>query len=103
MSDHRHTPECAELCIGAWMKEHSLRKLRARIEAQLNTARRRGFKKTMIPLAVTQAEEVQRIRSWAAERAVRATGAEDLDAADVTGAEPEGVLSSRRGGRTVDY
>ena len=58
---------------------------------------------TMIPLAVTQAEEVQRIRSWAAERAVRATGAEDLDAADVTGAEPEGALSSRRGGRTVDY
>ncbi|KQZ85660.1 ATPase [Microbacterium sp. Root166] len=58
---------------------------------------------TMIPLAVTQAEEVQRIRSWAAERAVRATGAEDLDAAEVTGTEPEGVLSSRRGGRTVDY
>jgi SpoVK/Ycf46/Vps4 family AAA+-type ATPase len=58
---------------------------------------------TMIPLAVTQAEEVQRIRTWAAERAVRATGAEDLDAPDTAGVEAEGVLSSRRGGRTVDY
>lgn len=58
---------------------------------------------TMIPLAVTQAEQVQRIRAWATERAVRATGTEDLDAAELTGAAPEGALSSRRGGRTVDY
>ena len=58
---------------------------------------------TMIPLAVTQAEEVQRIRTWATERAVRATGTEDLDPAELTGAVTEGALSSRRGGRTVDY
>jgi SpoVK/Ycf46/Vps4 family AAA+-type ATPase len=58
---------------------------------------------TMIPLAVTQAEEVQRIRTWATERAVRATGSEDLDPAESTGAVAEGALSSRRGGRTVDY
>ena len=58
---------------------------------------------TMIPLAVTQAEEVQRIRAWATERAVRATGSEDLDPAESTGAVAEGALSSRRGGRTVDY
>ena len=58
---------------------------------------------TMIPLAVTQAEEVQRIRTWATERAVRATGSEDLDPAESSGAVAEGALSSRRGGRTVDY
>ncbi|WP_309128550.1 AAA family ATPase [Microbacterium sp.] len=55
-----------------------------------------------IPLAVTQAEEVRRIRDWASERAVRATGSEDLDPIE-TGAEATGGLSSRRGGRTVDY
>nr|WP_198426059.1 AAA family ATPase [Microbacterium ureisolvens] len=58
---------------------------------------------TMIPLAVTQAEEVQRIRAWATERAVRATGTEDFDTAELSGAVTEGALSSRRGGRTVDY
>lgn len=56
-----------------------------------------------IPLAVTQAEEVRRIRDWAAERAVRATGTEDLDAVESGGSESAGVLSPRRGGRTVDY
>jgi hypothetical protein len=61
----------------------------------------------MIPLAVTQAEEVQTIRDWAEVRAVRATGSEDIDPAeealvgaiDTTGAG----LSNRRGGRTVDF
>lgn len=62
---------------------------------------------SMIPLAVTQAEEVAGIRSWAALRAVRATGVEDIDAADA--AAPAGVpatggdLARRRGGRTVDF
>lgn len=56
-----------------------------------------------IPLAVTQAEEVRRIRDWAAERAVRATGAEDLDAVEADGGDTTGTLSARRGGRTVDY
>lgn len=58
---------------------------------------------SMIPLAVTQAEEVARIRAWAAERAIRATGSEDLDAAERSGGDGEGILSTRRGGRTVDY
>ncbi|UNK72236.1 AAA family ATPase [Microbacterium sp. H1-D42] len=56
-----------------------------------------------IPLAVTQAEEVSGIREWAAERAVRATGTEDLDATESGTRESAGVLSARRGGRTVDY
>ncbi len=56
-----------------------------------------------IPLAVTQAEEVRRIRDWAADRAVRATGAEDLDAVEAGVTESAGALSARRGGRTVDY
>ncbi|MGF2947813.1 AAA family ATPase [Microbacterium alcoholitolerans] len=56
-----------------------------------------------IPLAVTQAEEVRRIREWAAERAVRATGTEDLDAVESGTSESTGALSARRGGRTVDY
>ena len=57
-----------------------------------------------VPLAVTQAEQVRAIREWAAERAVRATGVEDLDAAESGSAtETQGPLSARRGGRTVDY
>ncbi|KAE8765805.1 AAA family ATPase [Georgenia thermotolerans] len=59
----------------------------------------------MIPLAVTQAEDVQAIRDWAATRAVRATGGEDLDATEVgERREPAGrALSTGRGGRTVDF
>ncbi|GAB3618204.1 AAA family ATPase [Okibacterium endophyticum] len=61
----------------------------------------------MIPLAVTQAEDVHEIREWAAIRAVRATGSEDLDAGDraeqVDGTESATVVSSHRGGRTVDF
>ena len=57
----------------------------------------------MIPLAVTQAEEVHRIREWAAERAIGATGSEDLD--PLSAADPKGDVapSARRGGRMVDY
>lgn len=61
---------------------------------------------TMIPLSVTQAEEVQVIRDWAAQRAVRATGTEDLDAAEAAppaASDRSPALSTRRGGRTVDY
>ncbi|RUQ99075.1 AAA family ATPase [Labedella endophytica] len=62
---------------------------------------------SMIPLAVTQSEEVAGIRSWAALRAVRATGSEDADPAQddaqagvpATGAD----LAKRRGGRTVEF
>jgi ATP-dependent 26S proteasome regulatory subunit len=68
----------------------------------------------MIPLAVTQAEEVAVIRQWAALRAVAATGSEDredsagLAAAAVSAggaggqpAVPTGPPA--RGGRTVDF
>ncbi len=72
--------------------------------------------RSMIPLAVTQAEEVAGIREWAAMRAVRATGSEDADpleqrqpgtaetgtgAAGSTGTT--GAAGARRGGRTVDF
>jgi SpoVK/Ycf46/Vps4 family AAA+-type ATPase len=61
----------------------------------------------MIPLAVTQAEEVQAIRAWAEVRAVRATGSEDIDPDEdslVGAGDPTAAgLSSRRGGRTVDF
>ncbi|PSL36522.1 ATPase family protein associated with various cellular activities (AAA) [Labedella gwakjiensis] len=61
---------------------------------------------SMIPLAVTQSEEVADIRSWAALRAVRATGSEDADPAEDTtaGVPATGAdLARRRGGRTVDF
>jgi SpoVK/Ycf46/Vps4 family AAA+-type ATPase len=61
----------------------------------------------MIPLAVTQAEEVQAIRAWAEVRAVRATGSEDIDADEDAlvgvAAGDTAALSNRRGGRTVDF
>lgn len=61
---------------------------------------------SMIPLSVTQSEEVADIRSWAALRAVRATGSEDADpAGDTTAGVPAtgADLARRRGGRTVDF
>jgi hypothetical protein len=65
----------------------------------------------MIPLAITQAEEVGAIRQWAALRAVGATGSEDLDAAEqqTEPAPPPGAVPAAasgqpaRGGRTVDF
>lgn len=60
---------------------------------------------TMIPLAVTQSEQVARIREWAATRAVRATASTDIAAAE-RGDEPQPetvAVSSHRGGRTVDF
>lgn len=61
---------------------------------------------TMVPLAVTQAEDVQAIRDWATVRAVRATAAEDLTPVEQprAAAAPEpGPVSASRGGRTVDF
>lgn len=60
---------------------------------------------TMIPLAITQSEQVARIREWAATRAVRATASTDIAAAERgTEPEPEAVaVSSHRGGRTVEF
>lgn len=40
------TPE-----LEAWMTAHSRKKLLSRIAKQMHIAQRRGFKKTMIPLA----------------------------------------------------
>lgn len=63
----------------------------------------------MIPLSVTQAEEISRIRSWARLRAVGATASADLDDAAATGASPpvpaaiQGQPVPDRGGRTVDF
>lgn len=36
--------------LEAWIRDHARRKLLRKIAAQLEVARRRGFKKTMIPL-----------------------------------------------------
>ncbi|MGV8883409.1 MAG: AAA family ATPase [Rhodoglobus sp.] len=61
----------------------------------------------MIPLAVTQAEQVAGIRAWASTRAVRATGSEDIEAGEEAAAQPAVAdgkqLGSSRGGRTVDF
>ncbi|OCG72688.1 AAA family ATPase [Microbacterium sediminis] len=61
---------------------------------------------TMVPLAVTQAEDVQAIRDWATVRAVRATAAEDLTPVEqppVADAASPGPVTTSRGGRTVDF
>jgi SpoVK/Ycf46/Vps4 family AAA+-type ATPase len=78
---------------------------------------------TMVPLSVTQAEQVQALREWADVRAVAATAAEDRDDYDAPrpgaagGATAAGAASGEgagagagaagpsraRGGRTVDF
>ena len=69
---------------------------------------------TMVPLSVTQAEQIRALREWADVRAVAATAAEDRDDYD---APPPGVAAPppgepaapgeganrTRGGRTVDF
>ena len=66
---------------------------------------RRGIT-TMVPLSVTQAEEIAAVRSWADVRAVAATATEDRGdyavAAPVPQAEPPSG-PAQRGGRTVDF
>lgn len=61
----------------------------------------------MIPLSVTQAEEIARVRGWARLRAVGATAREDLDDDAVPAAAaataPAGPPPADRGGRTVDF
>ncbi|WP_309068334.1 AAA family ATPase [Microbacterium sp.] len=60
----------------------------------------------MIPLSVTQSEDVQAIREWASVRAVRATASEDLtrdEQADELAAPAAVPIASGRGGRTVDF
>lgn len=71
---------------------------------------------TMVPLSVTQAEQISAIRGWAADRAVAATSTEDragytavkpAEPAAPDGAGPQLRLvaadPTTRGGRTVDF
>ncbi|MFD6415276.1 AAA family ATPase [Streptomyces sp. NPDC060194] len=66
----------------------------------------------MVPLSVTQAEQIVAVRGWAATRAVAATAAEDRAGYDTTsrpGSRPptnaasDAVDPPARGGRTVDF
>ncbi|GAA1378746.1 AAA family ATPase [Luteococcus sanguinis] len=58
---------------------------------------------TTIPLAVTQSEQVNRIREWAGKRAVAATSADARDRYSSSApADPEDV-ASWRGGRSIDF
>lgn len=52
--------------------------------------------KNTVPLSITQKEELQRMREWAATRAVSATGAADRNGAG-------DKISANAGGRTIDY
>lgn len=60
--------------------------------------------KQMVPLSVTQAEQIQQIRQWANVRAVTATPREDLQeyVASDQNSHHEDVRRSR-GGRTIDF
>ena len=68
---------------------------------------------TMVPLSVTQAEQIRALREWADVRAVAATAAEDRDDYEHPGpatprpapgeAAPEVGMNRARGGRTVDF
>jgi AAA+ superfamily predicted ATPase len=68
---------------------------------------------TMVPLSVTQAEQIRALREWADVRAVAATAAEDRDDYEHPGAAPSGPAPDEaaprtganrtRGGRTVDF
>lgn len=71
--------------------------------------------RNMVPLSVTQAEQIAAVRAWAADRAVAATAVEDLtgytEAAAVDTGEPPQLSASEavtdpphtRGGRLVDF
>jgi len=68
---------------------------------------------TMVPLSVTQAEQIRALRAWADVRAVAATAAEDRDDYEHPGPTAEGPAPGEaapaeganrtRGGRTVDF
>jgi ATP-dependent 26S proteasome regulatory subunit len=60
----------------------------------------------MVPLSVTQAEQIAAIRAWADVRAVAATTAEDRDSyavASATEPAPPEPVTPSRGGRMVDF
>lgn len=61
---------------------------------------------TMVPLSVTQAETISRIRNWANERAIAATAPEDREKVTVTSKRPAPTTppdTASRGGRQVDF
>lgn len=70
--------------------------------------------RNMVPLSVTQAEQIAAVRAWAANRAVAATAAEDRSGYEVASGEGEpppsaadapdpSVNGLSRGGRLVDF
>jgi ATPase family associated with various cellular activities (AAA) len=56
-----------------------------------------------VPLSVTQAEQITRIREWAAHRAVSATAETDRDEYSTTASADPADVSSWRGGRAIDF
>ena len=56
-----------------------------------------------VPLSVTQAEQITRIREWAESRAVAATSADSRDAYEHSAPADPNDVSSWRGGRAIDF
>jgi SpoVK/Ycf46/Vps4 family AAA+-type ATPase len=55
-----------------------------------------------VPLSVTQAEQINRIRTWAADRAVAATASQDRDDYGLDAPADGGDVAGWRGGRTIE-
>jgi len=74
-------------------------------ERKLKVADLQGVIATMIPLSVTQKEQIMRLREWASVRAVAASSKDDLldYSMQVASSEEDKEISSSRGGRVVDF
>ncbi|WP_255571751.1 AAA family ATPase [Anoxybacillus sp. ST70] len=59
--------------------------------------------KKIVPLSVTQAEQIQKIREWANVRAVTATPREDLEEYVASDSNSHDNICRLRGGRTIDF
>jgi len=57
----------------------------------------------MIPLSVTQSEQIKRLREWANVRAVAATAKDDLVDYSAQAVSLDDDINSSRGGRTIDF
>lgn len=57
----------------------------------------------MVPLSVTQGEQIKALREWANVRAVAATAKEDLAAYASSGNNGGNDINQSRGGRTIDF
>jgi SpoVK/Ycf46/Vps4 family AAA+-type ATPase len=55
-----------------------------------------------VPLSVTQAEQISRIRTWAADRAVAATASQDRDDYGHDAPADSADVAGWRGGRTIE-